>query len=227
MTQSDDKLIIDGLSNLAMKLNESTGELLARITNTMVIIKESYATYENKIEAPQHNANGGYLDATATKWKNNSVNNVKQFFKMQLFRAALPGDICKVVAQHDQNSYHLGLYQVATIPPREKLVPGSRKQSQPSTRQATPTQRTTKRRLLLSKTGETRNSATTKLRDQTQCNLAINNFRPAPATTPTGTGSTVSTARSRTTPKMNAKKEFMKTSHAETNKDVPIGLKCT
>jgi hypothetical protein len=31
-----------------MKPNESTGELLARITNTMVIIKESYATYENK-----------------------------------------------------------------------------------------------------------------------------------------------------------------------------------
>jgi hypothetical protein len=34
-----------------MKPNESTGELLARITNTMVIIKESYATYENKVEA--------------------------------------------------------------------------------------------------------------------------------------------------------------------------------
>jgi hypothetical protein len=40
-TQSDDKLIIDGLSNLAMKPNKLMGELLARITNTMVIIKES------------------------------------------------------------------------------------------------------------------------------------------------------------------------------------------
>jgi len=47
-TQSDDKHIIDGLSNLAMKPNESMGELLARIINTMVIIKESYAAYENK-----------------------------------------------------------------------------------------------------------------------------------------------------------------------------------
>jgi hypothetical protein len=106
-TQSDDKLIIDGLSNLAMKLNELTGELLARITNTMVIIKESYAAYKNKIEALQHDANRGYLDVTATKWKNDSVNNVMQFFKMQLFWAALPGDICKVVAQHDQNSITL------------------------------------------------------------------------------------------------------------------------
>jgi hypothetical protein len=39
VTQTDDKLIIDVLSNLAIGLNETTGELLARITNTMVIIK--------------------------------------------------------------------------------------------------------------------------------------------------------------------------------------------
>jgi hypothetical protein len=84
-TQTDDKLIIDKLSNLAMSLNETTGELLARITNTMVIIKESYMAYENKVEAPPQDGNGGYLDATTTKWKNDSVNNVMQFFKMQLF----------------------------------------------------------------------------------------------------------------------------------------------
>jgi len=41
---TDEKRIINGLSNLLMKANKSTGELLARITNTMVIIKESYAT---------------------------------------------------------------------------------------------------------------------------------------------------------------------------------------
>jgi len=84
-TQTDDKLIIDGLSNLAMSLNKTTGELLARITNTMVIIKESYMAYENKVEAPPQDGNWGYLDATATKWKNDLVNNVMQFFKMQLF----------------------------------------------------------------------------------------------------------------------------------------------
>ncbi len=86
----------------------------------MVIIKESYAAYENKIEAPQHDANGAYLDAAATKWKSNYVNNLMQFFKMQLFRAALPGDIHKVVAQHDQNSITLeDMYQVTTTTQRE------------------------------------------------------------------------------------------------------------
>jgi len=53
-TQTDKKMIIEGLSNLAMKPSESTGELLARITNTMVILKESYASYENKPAAPAH-----------------------------------------------------------------------------------------------------------------------------------------------------------------------------
>jgi hypothetical protein len=94
-TQTDDKLIIDGLSNLAMGPNETTGELLARITNTMVIIKESYAAYENKVEEPPQDRHGnvGFLDGTATQWKNDAVNNMLQFFKMQLFRAALPGDL--------------------------------------------------------------------------------------------------------------------------------------
>ncbi len=119
-TQSDDKLIINGLSNLTMKTTESTGELLARITNTMVIIKESYAEYLNKVEASQHDSYRGYLDAKATKWKNDSVNNGMQFLKMQLFRAALPGDILKVVAQHDQNMITLDdMYQVATNSQRE------------------------------------------------------------------------------------------------------------
>jgi hypothetical protein len=52
-----------------MKLNKSTGELLTRITNTMVIIKESYAAYENKVKAPPQDANRGYLDATAKNGK--------------------------------------------------------------------------------------------------------------------------------------------------------------
>ncbi len=53
-TQTDKKMIMEGLYNLAMKPGESTGELLARITNTMVMIKESYASYENLIQRPRH-----------------------------------------------------------------------------------------------------------------------------------------------------------------------------
>jgi hypothetical protein len=60
-TQTDEKMIMEGLSNLAMKPGESTGELLARITNTMVIIKDSYASYENKPPAPANfDVNNGF-----------------------------------------------------------------------------------------------------------------------------------------------------------------------
>jgi len=88
-----------------MKPNESTGELLARITNTMVIIKDSYADYENKVAAlAHHDITGGYAADTATKWRNDSVNNAIQFFKMQLFWAALPGGIQNIMAQRNLNT---------------------------------------------------------------------------------------------------------------------------
>jgi len=74
----------------------------------MVIIKESYAAYMNKVEAPaNHNANRGYLATTTTKWRNNFVNKAVQFFKIQLIWAALPGDIRKLVAQQNQNTITL------------------------------------------------------------------------------------------------------------------------
>jgi hypothetical protein len=123
-TQTDDRQIIDGLSNLAMGPNETTGELLARITNTMVIIKESYTAYDNKVLEPPTDAHGlgqvGLLEPTATQWKNDTVNNMLHFFKMQLFRASLPGDLRKAVAQHDQTTIMLDdMYQVATDTQRE------------------------------------------------------------------------------------------------------------
>jgi hypothetical protein len=101
--QSNDTLIIEGLSNLAM-MKELTCNLLNRVTNVMVIIKESYAAYQNKVQALLKNANGSYLTATAEKYKNNAVNNTIQFFKMQLFQAALPGKLHNMVVQKDQTT---------------------------------------------------------------------------------------------------------------------------
>jgi len=130
-TQTDDNQIIDGLSNFAMGPNETTGELLARITNLMMIIKESYAAYDNKIPEPPTNAHGlghvGLLETTATQWKNNTVNKMLQFFKMQLFRASLPGDLRKAMAQHDQAMIRLDdMYQVATDTQRESGLKASK-----------------------------------------------------------------------------------------------------
>jgi len=90
----------------------------------MVIIKESYAAYDNKVPEPPTDAHElgqeGLLEATATQWKNGMVNNMIQFFKMQLFRASLPGDLRKAMAQHDQNTIMLDdMYKVTTDTQRE------------------------------------------------------------------------------------------------------------
>ncbi len=68
-TQTDEKMIMEGLSNLAMKPGESTSVLLARITNTMVIIKDSYASYENKPPAPANfDINNGFTMPVCRQW---------------------------------------------------------------------------------------------------------------------------------------------------------------
>jgi hypothetical protein len=120
-TQTDEKMIMEGLSNLAMKPGESTGELLARITNTMVIIKESYSSYENKPPAPANfDVNNGFTMPVCHQWRDDVLNNTQQFLKMQLFRAALTPELRKVVAQRNPNSLTLDdMYQIATDNQRE------------------------------------------------------------------------------------------------------------
>ncbi len=81
MVQTNYKLKFKGFSNLAMKPTESTCNLLNRVTDTMVIIKESYAAYQNNVQAPLNNINNGYLTAIAKKYNNDAVNNAMQIFK--------------------------------------------------------------------------------------------------------------------------------------------------
>ncbi len=130
-TQTDDKQIIEGLSNLAMGPNENTGELLARITNLMVIIKESYVAYNNKAPEPPTDTQGlghvGLLENTVKQWTSDTANNMLQFFKMQHFRASLPGDLRKAMAQHDPTTMTLDdMYQVATDTQRESGLKASK-----------------------------------------------------------------------------------------------------
>ncbi len=111
--------------------SETTGELLARITNLMVIIKESYAAYNNKVQEPSTDAQGlghvGLLENMVTQWKNDTVNNMLQFFTMQLFRASSPGDLRKAMAQYDQTTITLDdMYQVATDTQRESGLKASK-----------------------------------------------------------------------------------------------------
>jgi hypothetical protein len=120
-TQTDEKMIMEGLSNLAMKPGESTGELLAQITITMVIIEDSYASYENKPATPaHHDVNNGFTMPVCRQWRDEALNNAQQFLKMQLFRAALTPELRKVVAQRNLNTMTLDdMYQIVMDTQRE------------------------------------------------------------------------------------------------------------
>jgi hypothetical protein len=158
-----------------MKPGESTGELLARITNTMVIIKDSYASYENKPPAPANfDVNYGFTMPVCRQWKDEALNNAQQFLKMQLFRAALTPELRKVVAQRNPNTMTLDdMYQIAT--PRGKPGPKSNKRSQPYTRRPT----MTKSRLLR---GE-RTKTSTERKPPPLTQLPNQDKRGTPATT--------------------------------------------
>jgi hypothetical protein len=85
VVKTNDKLILEGLSNLAMKPIETTNELLTRITRTTRVIRESFDEYDTKIPYPHNDVNGkisnntfrGFLRQYDAMWIN--------FFKMNLF----------------------------------------------------------------------------------------------------------------------------------------------
>jgi hypothetical protein len=217
--KTDDKLIIYSLSNLAISLNETTGELLARITNTMVIFKESYAAYEKKGKAPPQDRHRGvgYLDATATKWKNDAVSNMLNLFKMQLFRATPPRDLQKAVAQHNQNTITLdNMYQVATDTQRESGA----KASQPMAAVNEDSHSEAKDDEDEVATFQNRRNNRFQTTPTRHLSAAII-LTQVPEATQTGLANTVSTVKSR----RSAGKESKRINCVKTNKDMPTGQK--
>jgi hypothetical protein len=118
--QTNDKLILDGLSNLAMKPNETTNELLTRITRTTRVIRESFDEYDAKIPYPHNDVNGGISNAAFRRFLRQYDAMWVNFFKMNLFKAALTPELRSVVAQQDQDTITIKkMYQVATTAQRE------------------------------------------------------------------------------------------------------------
>ncbi len=91
--QTNDKLILEGLSNLAMKPNETTNELLTRITRTTRVIRETFDKYEAKIPHPLNDINGGISNRTFEAFLRQYNAMWINFFKMNLFNAALTPEL--------------------------------------------------------------------------------------------------------------------------------------
>jgi hypothetical protein len=118
--QTNDKLILEGLSNLAMKSNETTNELLTHITRTTRVIRESFDEYDAKIPYPHNDINGGISNNAFRRFLRQYDAMWINFFKMNLFKAALTPELRSVVAQQEQETITIKrMYLVATTAQRE------------------------------------------------------------------------------------------------------------
>jgi hypothetical protein len=98
-----------------MKPGETMNKLISHITDTMVIIREIYADYGEKVLTPQIDINGGISSATFRKFITDHTANMMNFFKMNLFWAALTPELQGVIAQKDQEDMTIKkMYRIAT-----------------------------------------------------------------------------------------------------------------
>ncbi len=108
-----------------MKPKETTNELLTRITRTTRVIRESFDEYYAKIPYPHNDVNGGISNNTFRRFLRQYDAMWINFFKMNLFKAALTPELRSVVAQQEQETITIKrMYQVATTAQRELKVKG-------------------------------------------------------------------------------------------------------
>jgi hypothetical protein len=118
--QTNERLILEGLANLAMKPNETTNELLTWITRTVRVIKESFENYGAITPDPHNDINHGKSNQTFRTFKRQYKAMMFIFFKMNLFKAALTPEFQAVVAQQDQEQITVKkMYMHATTAQRE------------------------------------------------------------------------------------------------------------
>jgi hypothetical protein len=125
--QTNKRLILEGLANLAIKPNETMNELLTRITWITQVIKESFANYGTITPDPLNDINHGISNQAFRIFKKQYTAMMFNFFKMNLFKTALTPELRSVVAQQDPEAMTVKkMYMLATTPnekERESLRP--------------------------------------------------------------------------------------------------------
>ncbi len=118
--QTNERLILEGLANLAMKPSETTNKPLMRITNTTRVKKESFAEYRAITPDLLNNQNDGISNALFHQFKKQYTAMMFNFFNMNLFKAALTPELWSSVAQQDQDTKTIKkMYLVGTTAQRE------------------------------------------------------------------------------------------------------------
>jgi hypothetical protein len=90
-TESDDKLILDGLAHMAMLPTENIRDFFGRLARVNTIILDAYQGYTLAPQDPVPDANGNIVmtHADHQNYKKALVENVVEFYILNQFRAAL------------------------------------------------------------------------------------------------------------------------------------------
>jgi hypothetical protein len=98
-TESDDKLILDGLAHMAMRPTENVRTFFGRLNAVNKVIKDAYESYTLTPAEPVFD-NAGNVTISAAEWrgyKKAIVDNVMQFNILNQFRAALLPELRLVI----------------------------------------------------------------------------------------------------------------------------------
>jgi len=101
-TTSDDKLIINGLANLAHRHGENPRKFFSCLEKLFNVLHENYTSYRIKPDRPAQLPAGNYSEDALTQYVNDSVEAYNKFLFAQVFKAAAPENVRKLLSHKDQ-----------------------------------------------------------------------------------------------------------------------------
>jgi hypothetical protein len=122
-TESDDKLILNGLAHMAMRPTENIRDFFGRLNKVNTIILDAYQGYTLAPQdlVPDANGNITMTQADHLAYKRALVENVIEFYLLNQFRAALPPDLRRVINLQPMHTLDLDTaVHLATIELRSK-----------------------------------------------------------------------------------------------------------
>ncbi len=122
-TESDDKLILDGLAHMAMRSSENIRDFFGRLNKVNTIFLDAYQGYTlvPPDPVPDQTGNITMTQAEHQTYKKALVENVVEFYLLNQFRAALPPDLRRVINLQPMHTLDLDTaVRLATIKLRSK-----------------------------------------------------------------------------------------------------------
>jgi hypothetical protein len=120
-TESDDKLILDGLAHMAQRSTENVRSFFGRLNKVNAVIVDAYHGYTLTPANPPVDANSNISNADFLAYKQALIRNVTEFYLLNQFRAALLPELRRVINLQPMETLDLDTaVRLATIELRSK-----------------------------------------------------------------------------------------------------------